>query len=63
MDTLFNYETSPLNPAFKVIIPLLFLAALSFYFFTQKYYSEKIRVFIDILILFAVFAVFAGVFR
>ncbi|MCK9581578.1 MAG: hypothetical protein M0Q92_14180 [Methanoregula sp.] len=63
MDSLFNYETSPLNPALKVIIPLIFLVALAFYYHTQKYYSEKIRVFIDILILFALFAVFAGIFR
>ena len=63
MDSLFNYETSPLNPLIKVIIPLIFLIALALYYHTQRYYSEKIRIFIDILILFALFAVFAGVFR
>jgi hypothetical protein len=63
METLFSYDTSPLNPALKIIIPLLFLAALAFYINTQKYYSEKIRVFLDILIMFAFFAVIAGVFR
>lgn len=63
MDNLLNYDTSPLNPALKVIIPLLFLAALLFYVTTQKYYSEKIRVFLDILIVFAFFAVVAGILR
>jgi hypothetical protein len=63
MNSLLSYDTSPLNPALKILIPLLFLAALVFYFSTQKYYSEKLRVFIDILILFAFFAVLAGVFR
>jgi hypothetical protein len=63
MDSLLSYETSPLNPALKLIIPLIFFIALMFYFSTQKYYSERIRVFIDILIVFAFFAVLAGVFR
>jgi hypothetical protein len=63
MDILFNYETSPLNPALKAIIPALFFAALLFYAITQKYYSEKLRVFIDILIMFATCAVLVGVCR
>ncbi len=63
MDTLLSYETSPLNPALKIIIPLIFLVALAFYFFTQRYYSEKIQILLDILIMFAFFAVLAGVFR
>lgn len=63
METLLSYETSPLNPALKAIIPLIFLAALAFYYVTQRYYSEKIQVILDILIMFAFFAVLAGVCR
>ena len=63
MDNLLNYDTSPLNPAIKVIIPLVFLLVFAIYLYTRRYYTEKIRTFIDILLLFASFAVIAGIFR
>jgi hypothetical protein len=63
MVDLLNYDTSPLNPALKIIIPIVFLVVLGIYVATRRYYSEKIRTFIDILLLFAVFAVLAGIFR
>jgi hypothetical protein len=63
MDNLFNYDTSPLNPALKIVIPLIFLAVFGIYLYTRRYYTEKIRTFIDILLLFALFAVIAGIFR
>ncbi len=63
MDTLLTYETSPLNPALKIIIPLVFLAVLGIYVYVRRYYSERIRNVLDILLLFAVFAVIAGVLR
>lgn len=63
MVDLLDYNTSPLVIVLKIAAPFIFLVVLAFYAFTRKYYSEKIRVFIDWLILFAVFAVVAGGFR
>jgi hypothetical protein len=63
MDTLLNYDTSPLNPALKILIPFIFLAVLGIYLSTRRYYSDKLRAFIDAMILFAFFAVMAGVLR
>lgn len=63
MADLLLYDTSPLNPALKILIPLLFLGVLGIYWYTRKYYSEKIRIFIDSMILFAFFAVIAGAIR
>jgi hypothetical protein len=63
MDNLFNYDTSPLNPLLKIIIPLVFLAVFAIFLYTRRYFSDKIRVFIDLLLIFALFAVIAGIFR
>ena len=63
MNALLDYDTSPLNPAIKIIIPVTFFAIFLIYLYTRKYYTEKIRTFIDILLLFALFAVIAGIFR
>jgi len=63
MADLLFYDTSPLNPALKMVIPVIFLAVLVIYAYTRKYYSEKIRIFIDSMILFAFFAVISGTIR
>ena len=63
MDNIFNYDTSPLNPAFKIIIPLIFVGVLLIYFYLHTFYKGRLRVFLNYLFLFALFAVLAGVFR
>lgn len=63
MVDLLDYTTSPLVLILKVVAPLLFLGALALYAITRKYYSDKIRVFIDALILFSLFTFFAGWLR
>jgi CDP-diglyceride synthetase len=63
MDSLFDYTTSPLNPALKILITLVFLAVLGVYVFTRRNYSDKIRGFIDIMILFSFCAVAVGILR
>ncbi len=63
MVDLLDYNTSPLVLILKGIAPLLFLGALALYAITRKYYSDKIRVFIDVLILFSLFTVIAGWLR
>lgn len=63
MVDLFDYNTSPLVLILKVVAPLLFLGALALYAITRKYYSGKIRIFIDVLILFSFFTVIAGWLR
>jgi len=63
MGDLLDYNTSPLVPALKIIAPLIFLVALGIYAATRKYYKEKIRIIIDTLILFSLFAVVAGTLR
>ena len=47
----------------KIIIPLLFLAVFGIYLYARRNYSEEIRTFIDILLLFALCAIIAGIFR
>jgi len=63
MDALLNYDTSPLNPALKFIVPVIFFVVLGIYVSTRRYYSDKIRTFVDILLMFAVCAVIAGILR
>lgn len=63
MVDLLDYNTSPLVLILKVVAPLVFLGALALYAITRKYYSDKIRVFIDALILFVLFTFIAGWLR
>jgi len=63
MDSLFDYDTSPLNPALKIIIPLVFLGVFAIYFYLHRFYKGKLKIFLDFLFLFAIFAVIAAVFR
>ena len=63
MADLLDYNTSPLVPVLKVTAPLIFLIVLVIYGLTRRYYSERIRIFIDSLILFAAFAFIAGWLR
>jgi hypothetical protein len=63
MNDLLNYDISPLNPALKIIIPLLFLGVLVIYARIYGFYRGRLRTFTDFLLLFALFAVIAGVFR
>lgn len=63
MDSLFNYDTSPLNPALKILIPVIFLVVFAIYFYIHRFYRGKLKVFLDFLFLFALLAVSAGVFR
>jgi hypothetical protein len=63
MNDLFNYDTSPLNPALKIIILLVFLGVLAIFFHIHRYYQGKLKTFIDFLLLFALFAVITGSFR
>ncbi|MDD5144326.1 hypothetical protein [Methanoregula sp.] len=63
MADLLDYNTSPLVFILKVTAPLLFLGALAFYALTRKYYSGKIRLLLDTLILFSFFTFVAGWLR
>ncbi|TAJ45397.1 hypothetical protein [Methanofollis fontis] len=63
MIDMLDYETSPLNPLLKVIVPLIFLAVTGIYFAARRHYDGAIRSFIDMLMLFALFATISGVLR
>jgi len=63
MEALLNYDTSPLNPALKFIVPVIFLIVLGIYISTRRYYSDRIQTFVDLLLLFAACAIVAGVLR
>lgn len=63
MADLFDYNTSPLVLILKVAAPLIFLAALVFYVAIRRFFTGKIRLFLDTLILFAFFTVIAGWLR
>ena len=60
---LFDYATSPLDPALKIVIFLIFVAVFLIYFDTRKYFGGNIRSFIDLLYLFALFMAFGTFFR
>jgi hypothetical protein len=63
MGALFHYDTSPLNPALKIIIPAIFVVVVVLYVHVRRFYSLRIRNILDMLLLFAIFAVIAGVLR
>jgi hypothetical protein len=58
-----NYDTSPLNPFLKAIIPIIFLGALIAYGYIRQFYHDKIRSFIDMLLLFILFVAISGILR
>ena len=63
MADLLDYNTSPLVLILKVTAPLIFLAALVFYAIVRRFFSGKIRLFIDTLILFSLFTFISGWLR
>ena len=63
MMDLFDYATSPLNPALKIIIFLIFAAVFLLYLDTRKHFGGSMRSFIDLLILFALFMALGAFFR
>lgn len=63
MADLLDYNTSPLVLILKVAAPLIFLAALVFYAIIRRYFTGKIRLFIDTIILFTIFTFIAGWLR
>lgn len=63
MADLLDYSTSPLVLILKVAAPLLFLVALVLYIAIRRFFTGKIRLFLDTLILFTFFTVVAGWLR
>lgn len=63
MMDLFDYAISPLNPALKIIIFLVFAAVFFLYIDTRKHFGGTVRSFIDLLSLFALFMALGAFFR
>ena len=63
MADLLDYNTSPLVPILKGAAPLIFLVALLLYAVIRRYFTGKIRLLLDSLILFAFFTALAGWLR
>ncbi len=63
MADLLNYDTSILNPALKIIIPLIFLAVAFLYYDVRNKYDGKVKSFVTGLFYFALFVFIASVFR
>jgi hypothetical protein len=63
MTDLFDYASSPLNPALKIIIFLIFAAVFLLYLDTRKHFGGKVRSFIDLLSLFGLFMALGAFFR
>jgi len=63
MMDLLDYATSPLDPALKILIVLLFAAAFLIYLDTRKFFGGNVRSFIDILCLFTLFMALGSLFR
>jgi hypothetical protein len=63
MMDLLDYATSPLNPALKIIIFLIFAAVFLIYLDTRKHFGGNVRSFIDLLSMFAFFMVLGTFFR
>jgi len=63
MMDLLDYATSPLNPALKAIIFLIFVAVLVIYLDTRRYFGGTVRSFIDLLCLVAFFMALGSLLR
>ncbi|HWQ67090.1 MAG TPA: hypothetical protein VN372_09480 [Methanospirillum sp.] len=50
---LVDYATSPLNPALKIIVFLLYVIVICIYLDTRKKFGGKMQVIIDLLLLFS----------
>ena len=62
MADLLDYNTSILNPALKIIIPLIFLAVAYLYYNVRNKYEGKVKSFVIGLFYFALFVFTASVF-
>ncbi len=63
MADLLDYNTSILNPALKIIIPVIFLAVAYIYYNVRNKYEGKVKSFVTGLFYFALFVFIASVFR
>jgi len=63
MTDLLDYAVSPLNPALKFIVFLLFVAALALYLDTRRHFGGTVRSFVDLLCLFVFFMALGTLFR
>ncbi len=63
MMDLVAYAISPLNPALKIVIFLIFAAVFLLYLDTRKHFGGNVRSFIDLLTLFALFMALGAFFR
>lgn len=63
MVDIFDYDTSILNPALKIIIPLVFLAVAYLYYDVRNKYDGKVKSFVTGLFYFALFVFIASVCR
>jgi len=60
---LFDYATSPFNPALKLVVVILFIAVACIYWDTRRKFGGSVRLFLDYLLLFAVFMAAGSLFR
>jgi len=58
-----DYATSPLNPAFKLLVFALFLIVAVIYWDIRKKFGGAVRSFIDMLLLFAIFMALGALLR
>lgn len=63
MMNLLDYATSPLDPALKLVIFLLFAAAFVIYLDTRRYFGGNVKSFIDFLVLFTLFMAIGAFLR
>jgi hypothetical protein len=63
MMDLLDYATSPLNPALKIVIFLVFAAVFLIYLDTRRHFGGRVKSFIDLLSLFSLFMVVGSLIR
>jgi hypothetical protein len=63
MIPLADYATSPLNPALKLLVFVLFVATALVYWDARKKFGGSVKEFIDMLMLFALFMAIGALFR
>ena len=63
MAGIFDYDTSILNPALKIIIALLFVAIAFIYYDVRKKYGGNVKFFVTGLFYFAIFVFIASTLR
>ena len=63
MIEILDYNTSPLNPALKILVSVLFLVISAIFYDMRMKFGGNVRTLINYLFLFSLFMAMASIFR